>query len=60
MKHRKVPKVRVAVCRECGDLIETTEEDRDRCYCCRKRPTPVVPPQNNNDPDAFGRKDDVQ
>lgn len=51
------PQVRTAVCRSCGDLIETTEPDRDHCYCCRKRAHPVVPPQSNDDPDAFGRKE---
>ena len=51
------PQVTIAVCRSCGDIIETTETDRDHCYCCRKRATPVVPPQANDDPDAFGKKE---
>lgn len=50
------PQVRTAVCRSCGDLIETTEPDRDHCYCCTKRTHPVVPPQSNDDPDAFRKK----
>lgn len=51
------PSAIIAVCRVCGDLIETNETDRDRCYCCRKRAMPVVPPQAKDDPDAFGRKE---
>jgi len=45
--------MRISICRFCGSVIETKEEDRDRCYCCPTHQSPPSLPQDSDDPDAF-------
>ena len=63
MKRKRPPKTEdptiwVAVCRICGDLVfDPSLEQQDRCWVCRPKTSHSTPPQAQDDPDAFGRKE---
>lgn len=55
---KKDPTIWVAVCRICGDLVfDPSLQHQDRCVCCRPKSFHSTPPQSQDDPDAFGRKE---